>query len=243
MTSKQVGGQRGKKPDKLVTEAQSLVILGEQRVLSADRVVAAWNGLIKERRTDHAILPISLSGSPSVQYTEETLKIMAKDPAWCLIYDLGFSLRENLAILGRNNEHQPCHFRDNDWWLAQREDSWATVKEKPAYHLIRMEGLFPLDNPAKDWDWQESQIKEMGKAFKRASTRLMVNSCVSWFLLNNVRYLENTYHFGPEMDADYCFLVTNFEQSGLNLGHWLRNDWGGYWVSGLMVCLARKFDT
>jgi hypothetical protein len=242
MTRKNVGRQSGKKPGELVTEAQALVILGEQRVLSADRVVATWNRLIKEQRTDHAILPLNLSATPSVWYTEETLKRIAKDPAWYLIYDPGFSLRENRAILGTDHDHQPCHLRDNDWWLAQREDSWATVKEEPAYHLVRMEGLFPLDNPAKDWDWQEAQIRQIGEAFVRAPTWLVVNACISCFLLNNVRYLETTYNFGPEMDADYCFLVTNFEQSGLNLGHWLRSDWGGYWVSGLMVCLARKFD-
>jgi len=231
-----------KKAGKTVTEAQALSILGERRFLSAGRVAAAWNKMIKERRTEHAIPPIEPAAGLAIRYGEKTLKEVAEDTGWYLIYDPEFSLRDTQAILGTDTERQPCFRGDNDWWFAEREDYWAGVSAEPAYYLVRMEGLFSLDNPARDWDWQDEQIKQMGEAFERTPTRIVVNACISCFLLNNQRFLEATYNFGPEMDADYCFLVTNFEPRGLNLGHWLRNDWGGYWVSGLTTSVARKFD-
>jgi hypothetical protein len=242
MTKRIVVGQSGNTAGQVVTEAQALGILGERRFLSADRVVVAWNKLIGERRTDHSIPLLELSDSLPIRYTEETLSAIAEDQAWCLIYDPGFSLRDNRAILGTDPDHQPCHYRDNDWWLSEREDEWASEKDKPAYHLVRMEGLFPLDNPSKDWDWQEEQIHQMGEVFHRVPSRIIANACVSCFLLNNERHLEAYSNFGPEMDASYCFVVTGFNRAGLNLGHWLRNDWGGYFGWGLLVCLSRKFD-
>lgn len=230
--------------DKTATEAQALGVFGERRFLTADRVVAAWNKLIEERRTDHAIKTLKQPDDTPINYTEATLKAMADDPKWYLIYDPGFSLRENRAILGTDPTRQPCHRQDNDWWwMSEREESWAAAREKPAYHLVRMEGLFPLDNPAKDWDWQKKQIEEMGESYERTPTRIIVNAIVSCLLLNQERFFENTYNFGPEMDADYCFLVVHLEPIGLSLGHWLQNDWGGYFISGLETSIARKFDT
>lgn len=242
MTEKSDVTQSGNMAGQMVTEAGALSVLGKQRFLSADRVARAWNKLIQERRTDHSIPLLQLTGRPPVRYTEEMLRTIAEDPAWCLIYDPGFSLRDNYDILGADPDHQPCHYRDNDWWLAEREDAWAMQKDDPAYYLIRTEGLFPLDNAAKNWDWQETQIQEMGEIFHRAPSRIVANACVSFFLLNNQRILEAYSNFGPEMDASWCFIVVGFDSVGLNLGHWIRNDWGGYWDYNLRVFLARKFD-
>jgi hypothetical protein len=229
--------------EKTVTEAQAAAIFGERRFLSAEKVVRAWNKLIEEGRGGHAHKPIKVPDNVPIPYSEATLKELGADNRWYLIYDPGFSPRENREIVGTDPEKQPCHRADNDWWLAEREDFWAGAKEDPGYRLFTMEGLFPLDNAAKDWDWQDEQVKAMGEAYERASTRLIANACISCFLVNQERHFESTYNFGPEMDADYCFLVTNFEQQGLSIGHWLRNDWGGYWVSGLATCVARKPDT
>lgn len=227
----------------MVSEAQALGIFGKQRFLAADRVTAAWNRIIEERRTAHAIPPLKPAGAPTVRYHEATLKKATEDSDWYLIYDPGFSLRENRAILGNNPDRLPGHLHDNDWWLAAREDGWANTKAEPGYYLIRMEGMFPCDNPARDWDWQEEQVRQMGDLFQRAPTYFIANGCISCFLLNNQEaHLEKYCHFGPEMDADYCFVATSFENNCLNLGHWLRNDWGGYWGYGLKVCLVRKFD-
>ena len=229
---------------KTFTEAEAIGILGERRFLAADKVVAAWNKLVGEHRTDRAVKPLKSPGSPVIKYSEAILEEMAADPGWYVIYDPGLSLRENRAILGTDPARQPCHRRDNDWWwLSQREEPWAAAREKPDYHLLRMEGLFPLDNAARDWDWQKKQIEEMGASYERTPTRIIVNAIVSCFLLNQERFFENTYNFGPEMDADYCFLVVHLEPIGLSLGHWLQNDWGGYFISGLETSVMRKFDT
>jgi hypothetical protein len=234
--------QSGNTAGKVATEAQASAILGEQRFLSADRVVMAWNKLIGERRTGHSIPLLEVSGRLPIRYTEETLNTVVEDPAWYLIYDPGFSLRYSRNILGTDPAHQPCHYRGNDWWLSEREDGWASEKDGPAYYLVSMKGLFPLDNPTKHWDWQEEQIHQMGDVFYRAPSRIIANACVSCLLLNNEWHLENYGSFGPEMDASYCFVVTGFNSTGLNFGHWIRNDWGGYFGWDLLVCLARKFD-
>jgi hypothetical protein len=227
---------------KLVTEALALGRLGERRFLAAERVVSAWNKVIQGRRTSHSIAPLEISSSQPVRYTEETLTKVVEDPAWCLYYDPGFSLRDNREIIGTDPSRQTCHRLDNDWWYREREDYWAKKREEPGYHLVRMEGVFQLSNPAQDWEWQEVQIKQMGELFQRAPTRVIVNACVSFFLLNNEKYFVNYSVFGPERDSDWCYIVANWDEFGINLGHWLNNDWGGYWGADLRVCLKRKPD-
>lgn len=227
----------------MIKETQASRLFGEQRFLSADRVVSAWNGLIDEHRTDYTIPSLELSGSQPIRYRQDTLEEAVRDPAWHLIFDPGFSLRENRAILGTDPDHQPCHLLGNDWWLSPEDEGWANEKAEPAYHLIRMAGLFSLDNFSKNWDWQEDQIREMGTDFKRTPTRVLANAQVSCFLLNGKMQFQDTYVFGPELDSSYCFIVAFWDQSGLNIGHWMRNDWGGYWVSDLSVCLTREFDS
>jgi hypothetical protein len=242
MTENKAGNPLGSKAGVRVTEAQASRLFGEHRFLSADRVVSAWNGLIGERRTDDTVPPLELSGSQPIHYSQAILEEAARDPAWHLIFDPGFSLRENRAILGTDPDHQPCHLRGNDWWLSPQDEGWVNEKAEPAYHLIRMAGLFSLDNFAKDWDWQETQIQEMDAGFRRVPTRILADAQVSCFLLNGKTQFPDSYIFGPELDSSYCFIVAFWDRSGLNLGHWMRNDWGGYWVSDLCVCLTREFD-
>ena len=114
-TSKHIGSKSGTPSGKMVNEAQALSMLGEQRFFSADRVVGAWNKLINERRTEHSIAPIKLADSLPIRYTEETLKTVAKEHGWSLIYEPGIGLRDNHAILGTDPTHQPCHRKDNEW--------------------------------------------------------------------------------------------------------------------------------
>lgn len=232
----------GNKDRQWVTEARALSILGKRRFLSADRVGESWNQVIGELRTGHSVPLLKFSGSQPVRYTEETLEEVAKDPAWCLFFDPGFSIRDNREIIGVDPARQPCHRLDNDWWYREREDYWAKTREEPGYHLVRMEGLFQITNPAQDWEWQELQIKQMGELFQRAPTRVIINACVSFFLLNNQKYFVDYSNFGPERDSDWCYMVTSWDELGINLGHWLANDWGGYWGADLRVCLFRKFD-
>src|SRR3989339_889398 len=90
----------GKQDRPWVTEALALSILGETRFLAAYRVAAAWNNVIGERRAGQSIPPVKISGRQPVPYTEATLKKVAADPAWCLFYDPGFSIRDNREITG-----------------------------------------------------------------------------------------------------------------------------------------------
>ena len=53
------------------------------------------------------------------------------------------SLRDNRLILGVNPECVPSHRQDNDWWLSQREDTWAAKKEEDSYCLVKMGGPVP----------------------------------------------------------------------------------------------------
>ena len=242
MANKNSGGESGATPGKGVTEAKALNILGEQRFLAAARVAAAWNILIGERRSEHTIPPIKLAGSPPIRYTEATLTAVSKDPGWYLIYEPGFTLKDNRAILGTDPTRSPSHREDNTWWFAQREEGWVNKKHDTGYYLIKMEGALTLDDASKDWRWQEKQIQQMGEAFQRAPTQIVLNSVVTCFLLNNQKYISKYNNFGPELDADYCYVTCVFDNAGLSLGHWVNNDWGGYWGSEIRVLLGRKPD-
>jgi hypothetical protein len=242
MANKNVGGQSGAAPGKELTEAKALNILGEQRFLSADRVVGVWNKLIKEHRTEHNIPPLKLSGSPPIRYTGETLQALAKDSGWYLLYEPGIALKDSYAIIGTEPAPLPRFAKGNDWWFAQREEGWVNKKYDAGYYLVSMDGVLTLDDASKDWRWQEKQIKQIGDAFQRAPTQIMLNALVSCFLLNNQRYLSKYNNFGPEMDADYCYITLVFDDAGVSLGHWVDNDWGGYWGSEIRVLLSRKFD-
>lgn len=225
---------------KLATRRQASQILGMTRFLHPGHVVPAWNRLISERRTDHSISSLKALDSLPIRYTEETLREVAQDRAWYLVYDPGFSLRDKRALLGTDRDHQPCHYPGNNWWLSQEEDKWAAARAEPAYHLVRMEGLFPCDEPQKNWDWQEEQIRQMGEMFYRAPSRVVGNACITCFLLNSQqRHLETCYHWGPEQSSDGYFVgVGHFDCRGFRVGHWYRDGWSGR----LRVCVARKFD-
>jgi hypothetical protein len=227
---------------RLINNSEASRQLGERRFLSAERVVSEWNKLIKEKRSQHSIAPIEISADLQIPYTADTLNEFSRDTGWYLIYDPGFSLINNRLIIGTDPSHPPCHREDNDWWLVEREQRWASKTESPGYYLVKMEGILTLDNAAKDWDWQDEQIKQMGKKLQRASTRVVVNAMVSCYLLNGEKHLDKYSFFGPEVDADWCLLVTGWDEHGINLGHWLRNDWGGYWGADLRVCLSYKYD-
>lgn len=235
MANKNVSGQG-------VSEAKALSILGEKRFLSADRVISIWNKLIKEPRTEHNIPPLKIAGSPPIRYAGETLQAVAKDPDWYLLYEPGIALKDSYAILGTEPAPQPRFAKGNEWWFAQREEEWVNKKYDAGYYLVRMEGVLTLDDASKDWRWQERQIKEMGEAFQRAPTQVVLNALVACFLLNNQRYLSKYNNFGPERDADYCYVTLVFDDAGVSLGHWVDNDWGGYWGSEIRILLSRKFD-
>jgi len=227
---------------RFVNEARALGILGEQRFLSAERVVGAWNDLNKERRTGHSLPLLEVPTGVSIRYTEGVLREMAGDPGWYLVYDSGFSLRDNYAIVGRDINHQPCHHQGNGWCLSQKEDYWAATRGEPAYYLVKPKGLFPCDIPKKNWDWQEEQISQIGsRAFYRAPSRVVANHLVSCFLLNGgERHFKDCYHWGPEMNsAGRPVRLGFFVREGLYLSSESRGNWGSH----LCVCLVRKFDT
>jgi len=218
----------------LVTEARALAILGESRFLSAGRVIPAWNRAIQEKRT--AELPLlEAPGSTVIRYSEQTLREAAQDVAWHLVWNPGLSLRNNRAIFGVNTEQQPCHYKDNTWWLGPKEDGWATEKGETGYYLLRMEGLFA----GQTWDDQEAEISRMGMEFYRSPSRLITNACFSIFLLTGRRPLETYYHWGPEaVSGGRLVRVGSFGCGGFFVYDWLRVGRSGR----IRVCLARKFQ-
>lgn len=230
-----------------VTETRALSILGERRFLAADQVISMWNDLIKEQRANRELPLLEVASEKLIiRYTEATLRELAKDPAWYLIYDAGLSLRDIHFVLGTDCNYQPCCDPRNIGALSmccvdgKEEMKCFEKRERSTYYAVRMEGLFPCEPPEKAWDSQESKIKDMGEEFYRAPARLIANSCIACFLLNDERHLQNCWHWGSEVGGVFSgqLAVAFFNSLGLALECWSRDNPLG----NTKVCLIRKFD-
>lgn len=218
----------------VINEEQVLKIL-RGRFLSAEHIVFKWNEIIKEQRTSSNIPLLEAPEVFPIRYFEETIELLAEDKNWFLIYDPGFSLRDNWAILGTTIGCRPNHNCKSKWWFRKDEDQWASKPGVPGYYLINMEGLFGK----KRWEDQECLIQEMGREFYRAPSRIATNAYIARCLLNRKGPLENYEHWGPEKICDeQNRVVIGFTSSGLFVNYW-PSDGQAY---KLRVYIIRKFD-
>lgn len=137
-----------------------------------------------------------------IRYSEETLReaIQANQNGeqWALAYYAGHSARQMRDKRGVDTNNQPCVY-NNDWWLKNKEDYWATKTLEPGYYLLNYNGKFA----SKKWSDQEILIAEMGSLYERAHEFVVGETVLSNFSIHNgERLLENWYHWGKESDSD-----------------------------------------
>ncbi|MFA6537067.1 MAG: hypothetical protein WCT18_01570, partial [Patescibacteria group bacterium] len=147
---------------------------------------------------------ISVPQDVRIRYSEETLReaIVANQSGeqWALAYYAGHSARQMRAKWGVNKNTQPCIY-NNDWWLKDKEDYWATKTLEPGYYLLNFNGKFD----SKKWSEQENLITGLGPMYERAHEFVVGETVLSNFNIHNgERLLENWYHWGKESSsADY----------------------------------------
>jgi len=216
-----------KKPAYLI---RAIRILGERRVFSPEQVASALNPFRKRVGLPELVPPQGVE----IPYSDEVLKKHA-DGKWLLIYSYGLSLREQRQMVGVDPNHQPCVY-NNDWWLKQKEDSWATKGVKPGWYLVCLEGRYG----SQTWQSQEESIqKEWGQDYDRADEHLMGEAYLSAFLITRERPLGNFYHWGKSLGSDGSRVgVGRFDRVGL----YVDGYWGGGYDDYLRVCLLRKFQ-
>lgn len=174
-----------------------------------------------------------------IRYSEETLReaIQANHNGeqWALVYYAGHSARQMREKRGTSTSNQPCIW-DNNWWLKNKEDYWATKTLEPGYYLLNFNGKFA----GKTWTDQKNLIPQLGPQYERAHEFVVGEAVLSNFSVHNgERLLENWYHWGKEADSDgdrVC--VGGFGSDGLGVNDYSPDDSVGF----LRVVLFRKFD-
>ena len=175
-----------------------------------------------------------------IRYSEDTLRACAKENAekgtdWRLVYLRGNSLRQERERVGTNRKRQPC-FYNNNWWLETKEDSWATERFEPGYHLIDFYGRFG----STSWQNQENEIKKLGPEFERTPEAAVTEAALRIFEATGERPLPNWYHWGRSLDSFGSRVsVGVFDSKGWGVSGFCPG-WGGY--DDLRVCLSRKFQ-
>jgi len=183
-------------------EQRAIDILGINKVTLAAEVAVDWN--------------IGLPEAPSVRFSEETLHQHAQQNEagtadWQLIYNIGFSLREQRERRGTDRNRQPCFF-DNQWWLNESEYSWATQHKETGYRLLN----FKLQFTNMNWLEQTDTVAELGNEYERASERDVSEAIFSISMAAGERFLEHSYHWGYSLSSGGGrVLVGGLDSSGL----------------------------
>ncbi|TSC90308.1 MAG: hypothetical protein G01um10142_429, partial [Parcubacteria group bacterium Gr01-1014_2] len=162
-------------------EQAAIAILGQGKVLT------------RAQTKGEAELPI--------RYSEDTLRACAKENVeqgtdWRLVYLRGNSLRQERERVGINRKRQPC-FHNNDWWLSEKEDNWATEKFEAGYYLIDFNGRFGRTS----WQNQENVIVQLGPEFERAHEAMVTEAALRIFEATGERLLETWYYWGRSLDS------------------------------------------
>lgn len=115
-------------------------ILGHDKVITVQTAYRLW-GIPYSLEERHTL--------DSIKYSEATLRKCAAEnrkgkASWYLIYIIGFTLPEQLKMIGTDVKSQPCFhlvWKDKDWFLAKKEKFWADKKPTNGdYYLINFEG-------------------------------------------------------------------------------------------------------
>lgn len=180
---------------------------------------------------------IVVPGDIQIRYNEaslrESIEANANGEQWALGYYSGQNPRQMRQKIGTGST---C-FYNNDWWLAYKEDFWATKTNiKPGYYLLNFNGKFA----DKNWDTQERLIGELGPVYKRCHEFVVSETVLSNYRIHNSeRLLENWYHWGEEFGSDRNRVaVGRFGSSGFIVS----DDTPSHSGDLLRVVVARKFD-
>lgn len=207
-------------------EKQAIAILGRDKVITVGDVAQKWG--------------MEPSEAPTIACPEEVLRQCARDNKagkadWRLVYVLGSSLRKQREIQGTDRNKQPC-FYNNDWWLNEKEDVWATQEVPSGYRLLNLK----LQFLNKNWQEQENDIAiaKLGKEYERAEEQAVAEAFLSIFMVKGERLMQSTYHWGRALvSGGSRVLVGRFGGDGLDVdGHW-----PGGRSSDVGVVVARKF--
>lgn len=180
---------------------------------------------------------IVVPGDIQIRYNEASLRkaieANAKDEQWALGYYSGQNPRQMRRKIGIGST---C-FYDNNWWLKEEEDFWATKTNiEPGYYLLNFNGKFA----DKHWGRQESLIGELGPVYKRCHEFVVSETVLSNCRIHNSeKLLENWYHLGEESSSDgNRVVVGGFDSRGFDVG----NDAPLTSSDQIRVVVARKFD-
>lgn len=210
-----------------LTIVRALNILGDRKVMTAEQAALAWKRSVPE--------------NAPIRYSEDTLRQCAElnrtaGTDWRLVYIFGLSLRDQHQLRGDNPNHQPCFYKNWDWWLKKPEDYWATQKPEPGYYLIDFNGRWG----STSWDRQEQKIAKLGPSYERAHKAVISEAVFSSYQTYQEHLLENWYHWGRSLDSyGGRVSVGLFDRDGLNV-YGYHPDWDD--CDFLRVCLARKFQ-
>lgn len=215
-----------------VTDKQ---VVDRRKIVSATTIVRNWNKIISEERTNHDLWPMKEPRAGVVlRYNIETLESFLEKPTWFLIYDLGFSLKDILVLLGSDFGKQPRRFPKNDWWIFFNKNHWTNQREKQNYYLLETVGI----HRNKKWGEQEAEIVDSEQKLQRASTRLIMNLSIAYFLSKKSYLLEDCHHWGPELDFGMVRCASRFDEKGFALFN--RGEWSPERRLGAFI--VRKFD-
>ncbi len=218
-------------PKGLATLDMAIKTLGYQKVITADAEAKTWGKVI----VAHV----------SIRYTEATLLQAAQENKsgqadWRLIFVSGYSLREQLKILGTNEKKQPCFYKGLDggmWFLDSKEDGWSTRRNQAGYYLID----FRPHWDGMDHDKQGARLKKMGPKFERVDPAVFSSAVLTDFKVSGVRlinYHEHWYHWSEVMSSSGNFITVGLVPEGLRI-----NAYPVYnGASQLRVCIFWKFD-
>jgi len=213
-------------PSGFLLEKDVLDILGQGRVFCQEEVMSVWGKIIKERGAGGGINLADAKKYDTV-YTENDVKPLAErrsqQDLWLFFFDPGFSLRQMLNILGRNRQLEPYYAIGNNWLFFPSDGiyAWAEETAVPSYYLVNMAGLFSEE---KNWFEQSKRIKEMGRGFRRVSTRLAIVIQVSYFLLQGNYFWDNFWHWGPEteeLDKSRFACISRVDEGGVEFRNYV----------------------
>lgn len=217
---------RGEGINTPVTEdkKKAIAILGRDRVITVGEVAQKWG--------------MGPSEVPTIACPEEVLRQCARDNKagiadWRLVYVLGSSLRKQREIQGTDRKKQP-RFYNNDWWLNEKEDAWATQEVPSGYRLLN----FKLQFLNRNWQEQENDIAKLGKEYERAEEQAVAEALLSIFMVKGERLMQAVYHWGRFLGSGgFRVIVGRLDGHGLDVDSF----WPGYRFPSLGVVVARKF--
>ena len=180
-------------PNRFVPEVtqldRAIKVLGTDKVVTAIQAHKAWG-----RESPGEEVSVVGLREGILQSAADTNKTGATD--FRLVYCLGISLRDQREFLGVDLKKLPC-YSEEDWWLAETEDSWATRNPACGYRLLD----FRLRFGGLGWNVAEDEIARLGADYSRADEVIVAEACSSVSQVHDKRLLAFEVHAGATADS------------------------------------------